>query len=233
MLVPVLALAVPITDTLVAIGRRALAGRPMFSGDKEHIHHRLLRLGFSHRKAVLFLSGTSCLLCLIALALSFAQGAVVAWVLFALSAVAFFALRRIGFLRLESNLVRLRHRNQDLRAAVGAIAHKLRTATSVAEILESTQTFGPAVSAFSLRLEVAPPDGVAKPRPRYATDWFSPSERNGNPALQARFELPEELGILEVEWVDGRSEIDRDHELAAEALCKNVAHAVQRISRPR
>jgi UDP-GlcNAc:undecaprenyl-phosphate GlcNAc-1-phosphate transferase len=231
MLVPVLALALPITDTLIAMGRRALAGRPMFSGDKEHIHHKLLRVGFSHRNAVLLLSGTSFLLCVIALALSFAQGAVVACVLLVLSAVAFLALRRIGLLRIESGLLQLRHRNRDLRAAVGAIAHKLGTATTVAAILESAETFGPAVSAFSVRLEVAPPAGIAAAA--FATHWLSSAERNGHPALWARFEMPEERGTLEVEWADGRGEIDRDHELAAEALCKNVAHAMQRLSSPR
>src|SRR5690606_5998495 len=42
LLVPVLALGLPIMDTLLAIGRRALQGRGMFSADKEHIHHRMM-----------------------------------------------------------------------------------------------------------------------------------------------------------------------------------------------
>src|SRR5205085_5363855 len=45
LIVPIVALAFPIADTLLAMGRRAVTGRPMFSGDKEHIHHRILRLG--------------------------------------------------------------------------------------------------------------------------------------------------------------------------------------------
>src|SRR5207249_417867 len=35
-LVPMVALALPIADTLLAMGRRALAGRSMFNGDREH-----------------------------------------------------------------------------------------------------------------------------------------------------------------------------------------------------
>src|SRR4029077_17486164 len=42
MLVPVFALGLPIMDTLLAMVRRTLLGRPMFSADKEHIHHRLM-----------------------------------------------------------------------------------------------------------------------------------------------------------------------------------------------
>lgn len=231
-LVPLLALALPITDTLLAMGRRALAGQPMFSGDKEHIHHRLLRLGFSHRKAVLLLSGTSFFLCVTALALTFAQSTVVAWVLLVLSVVAFFALRRIGFLRLGANLLRLRQRNRELQAALDTIAQDLRGATSVAQILESAHVFGSAVSALSVRLELAPPDGIA--RSGFATHWMcSCAQVNGSLPLRSRFALREELGMLEVEWAKERGEIDRDHERAAEELCKNVAQAVRRMSSPR
>ena len=45
-LVPIVALGLPIADTLLAMLRRALAGRPMFSADREHIHHRLLQKGY-------------------------------------------------------------------------------------------------------------------------------------------------------------------------------------------
>ena len=41
-LIPGIALGLPIMDTLLAMARRALRGRPVFQADKEHIHHRLL-----------------------------------------------------------------------------------------------------------------------------------------------------------------------------------------------
>ena len=41
-LIPAIALGLPIMDTLLAIGRRAVRGRPLFQADKEHIHHRLI-----------------------------------------------------------------------------------------------------------------------------------------------------------------------------------------------
>src|SRR5438874_419385 len=71
LLVPVVALAVPIVDTALAMGRRALTGRPMFSGDRDHIHHRLLGLGLSQRQVVLVLYGASIVLGGVALALAF------------------------------------------------------------------------------------------------------------------------------------------------------------------
>lgn len=60
-LVPVLALGLPITDMCVAMVRRFLARRSIFSADRGHIHHRLLDLGLTHRRAVLALYGTSVL----------------------------------------------------------------------------------------------------------------------------------------------------------------------------
>ncbi len=55
MSVPVMALAVPLADTALALVRRALRGQPIFSADADHIHHRLLRRGLSPRRAVLVL----------------------------------------------------------------------------------------------------------------------------------------------------------------------------------
>lgn len=59
MLVPIIILGVPIFDTTFAIFRRLLSGRSIMSADKNHLHHRLLKRGFSQRKTVLILYGIS------------------------------------------------------------------------------------------------------------------------------------------------------------------------------
>ena len=51
--VPILILAVPILDTLFAIIRRKIKGKPIFEADKEHLHHQFLKKNFSQRKTVL------------------------------------------------------------------------------------------------------------------------------------------------------------------------------------
>lgn len=53
LIVPLLALAVPITDTLLAIVRRKSSGVPIFSPDKNHLHHRLLAKGLNQKQVVL------------------------------------------------------------------------------------------------------------------------------------------------------------------------------------
>lgn len=53
--VPMIILAIPIFDTIFAILRRIINGRPIYEGDKKHIHHRLLDLGFSPFQAVIII----------------------------------------------------------------------------------------------------------------------------------------------------------------------------------
>lgn len=55
--VPLAILAIPILDTLFAIIRRSLKGKPIFSADKEHLHHQLLGMNFSKRTTVLIIYG--------------------------------------------------------------------------------------------------------------------------------------------------------------------------------
>jgi UDP-GlcNAc:undecaprenyl-phosphate GlcNAc-1-phosphate transferase len=51
--IPILLLAVPILDTLSVMVQRIGEGRSPFSPDKNHIHHKLLALGFDHHEAVM------------------------------------------------------------------------------------------------------------------------------------------------------------------------------------
>jgi UDP-GlcNAc:undecaprenyl-phosphate GlcNAc-1-phosphate transferase len=51
--IPILLLALPILDTLSVVVQRISEGRSPFSADKNHIHHKLLALGFDHHEAVM------------------------------------------------------------------------------------------------------------------------------------------------------------------------------------
>lgn len=50
---PLLLLGVPIIDTLAVMTARVLAGKSPFKADRNHIHHRLLGIGFDHHEAVI------------------------------------------------------------------------------------------------------------------------------------------------------------------------------------
>ncbi len=71
--IPLLVLAIPFVDVAFAIVRRLRRGRPVTRPDKEHIHHRLLEIGHTHRQAVLLMYLWSALLASAALAIAFIQ----------------------------------------------------------------------------------------------------------------------------------------------------------------
>ena len=53
LILPIAVLMVPFLDMLLAVVRRTRAGRSPFAPDKQHLHHQLLEIGHSHRRAVL------------------------------------------------------------------------------------------------------------------------------------------------------------------------------------
>lgn len=70
LIVPILALGLPIADTALSIIRRLRAGRSIGQADKGHIHHRLLALGLGQRKAVLLMWAVTAWLAVSAVLLS-------------------------------------------------------------------------------------------------------------------------------------------------------------------
>jgi len=90
LIVPLMALAIPIIDTGWAIARRLRKGMPISHADKEHIHHRLLNMGHSQRQAVLLLYFWTALLCGTSLAVKFMNNNKVLYIMLALAIGGFF-----------------------------------------------------------------------------------------------------------------------------------------------
>ncbi len=74
LLLPLLVLLVPFLDLLLAVVRRTRAGHSPFSPDKRHLHHRLLEIGHSHRRAVLLMYAVAGLVAFGAVVLSLFAG---------------------------------------------------------------------------------------------------------------------------------------------------------------
>ena len=71
LLTPIVALGVPIMDTLFSMVRRFIERQPLFAPDRGHIHHRLLAMGLNHKRSVLVLYGFAVFLVIIASLLHF------------------------------------------------------------------------------------------------------------------------------------------------------------------
>jgi len=59
LVIPILIIGLPIFDTLFAIVRRFSNNKPIFGADKDHLHHRLMALGLSHKNSVLVMYGVA------------------------------------------------------------------------------------------------------------------------------------------------------------------------------
>lgn len=94
---PVVAFALPIAEAFVSVLRRFLSGRPIFSADREHFHHRLLKLGFTHRQVVVLLFGASGVCSLMSVVLLFPRLNVLLLVSIALGLLIFVGVGKLGY----------------------------------------------------------------------------------------------------------------------------------------
>ena len=95
MTAPLIAMAIPLLDTALAISRRFLRGQAIFSADRGHIHHRLLARGFTSRRIAYILYASAGLLAGLSLLMSnvyFGGGVIVAF-----CALIWLAVRYLGY----------------------------------------------------------------------------------------------------------------------------------------
>ena len=104
LLVTIVALGLPILDTVLALVRRAMRGFPLFHADDEHIHHRLEDLGFSKRRILLAIYGICVVLSLMGLSIFWSQGRTIPIAIGAVFLLAIFAVRYLQYVRKFSEI---------------------------------------------------------------------------------------------------------------------------------
>lgn len=112
--IPVVSFGLPILETTISILRRLISGRPIFTGDREHIHHKLLQLGLSHRQVVITLYGVSAIFALLSLFLLWPTGKTLALVLTVLGSGIWIGVQRLGYVEF-GELRRLAQRTMEQR----------------------------------------------------------------------------------------------------------------------
>jgi UDP-GlcNAc:undecaprenyl-phosphate GlcNAc-1-phosphate transferase len=107
MLVPMLAVGVPIADTAFAIVRRWRSGQPIYLPDRGHLHHRLLDRGLTQRQTVVLLYLISALLGMGGLAVAGVNRAAALATLVVVAAALLVGARRMGLLARSAAVVML------------------------------------------------------------------------------------------------------------------------------
>ncbi len=97
MLIPLLALGIPLFDTFLSPLRRFVRGKRMFLPDNGHIHHRLLNKGLTTKKAVLFIYLLTFCLCISALVMVNMRDEQAGLFLVVLGAGAIIFVRKLGY----------------------------------------------------------------------------------------------------------------------------------------
>jgi UDP-N-acetylmuramyl pentapeptide phosphotransferase/UDP-N-acetylglucosamine-1-phosphate transferase len=97
LVVPVTVLAVPIVDTSIAFFRRIRKGMHPLKPDKEHIHHRLMDLGLTHRQTVVLTYAAAAFLGLVALLVARLDAMYGSVLLILLGVGAYAGIRRLGY----------------------------------------------------------------------------------------------------------------------------------------
>ncbi len=105
---PVLALGVPIFDTLFSMLRRILERRSIFAPDRRHIHHRLLDMGLHQRHAVIVIYVITALAAGLGMFMMITKGTSTVVVFLAVLLLLALIFRFVGSVRLRESVLGLK-----------------------------------------------------------------------------------------------------------------------------
>lgn len=110
-LVPIIAMGLPILDTTLAFLRRLLRHQSIFMADKQHIHHILLSLGFNQRKTVLILYSISIMFTILAMIMIFNSDINTFLVLLVFVIIVFVIITKLGYVEMIYGKFRVKKEN--------------------------------------------------------------------------------------------------------------------------
>jgi UDP-GlcNAc:undecaprenyl-phosphate/decaprenyl-phosphate GlcNAc-1-phosphate transferase len=161
--IPVVSFGLPILETSLSILRRLISGRPVFTADREHIHHKLLQHGMTHRQVVIILYGVSAVFALLSLFLLWPTGSSLGLVLAVLGIGIWVGVQHLGYLEF-GEIARVAQRTLDQpqifvnNLAIRRAVEELKVARDYEQVRRiliaafSNNDF----DSFELRLEIFP-----------------------------------------------------------------------------
>ncbi len=131
--IPLLAFGVPMVDTGFTVVRRFISGRPLFEGDREHIHHMLLARGWSQRRVAFVLYGACAIFGLMAMLFVGEHGRMTGLVLFVIGAAVILAVGRLKYHEIDEIKASVRRNVKDRRLRAANNLHVRRAARAMSE----------------------------------------------------------------------------------------------------
>lgn len=218
LLVPMVALGLPIFDTLFSIVRRTLERRPLFSADRGHVHHRLLDMGLTHRRAVMLLYGVSILLTISAIGIALGRRWEIGVALLVASVVLTGLIRFVGYfeyVRLRKLTRSYDHQTLALKALVPRTAVELSALDSVDAVWPRLVAFAEAGSLQALELKTP-----SEPESRR---WSAgSSDARAENMVRARFPLRSADSFLEFSWASEASAVSPSCDMLLQLIADSV-----------
>jgi hypothetical protein len=245
--IPMVSFGLPILETSLSVLRRLISGRPVFTADREHIHHKLLQRGMSHRQVVIVLYGVSAIFALLSLFLLWPTGSTLGLVLAVLGTGIWMGVQHLGYLEF-GELRRVAQRTVAQRQVfVNNLA--IRRAAAELEIAPNLQDIYRILGAafeendfdgFELRPETYPSNGelpVAQATAFPAMRWRKPGS-HATPGSKSAWSLHLDLvstgnhhcGSLTVFRRYAQPDLQTDINLLTSILATSLADALHRIT---
>jgi hypothetical protein len=259
--IPIVSFGLPILETVLSIIRRLISGRPVFTADREHIHHKLLQHGMTHRQVVIVLYAVSACFAMLSLFLLWPTGSSLGLVLAVLGIGIWIGVQHLGYLEF-GELARVAHRtlNQPQifvnNLAIRRATEELKVARDYDQVRRILlAAFGSNdFDGFSLNVALFPGDNVtaealdtpAAPRSNHSLHWNKPGRASLNDfsawtiALDLLTSANRRRGILTVYRLYSTRDLQLDVNLLtgafptalADALDRTVAHSAEVITLP-
>jgi UDP-GlcNAc:undecaprenyl-phosphate GlcNAc-1-phosphate transferase len=237
LVVPILALGVPIFDTLFSMVRRVLERRSIFSPDRGHLHHRLLDMGLTHRRAVLILYGVSLVFTIAAVAVAMGRSWQVGLALFVACVVLVGIVRFAGYFEYfrTLNLQRARIRSADverIRAAMLDYIGEVRDASDESEVFIALDRFVKASAIVQVGLEpiaASPTERVVVSTPPDAPE---DSQRRRGHLVSACFPIGRDVAArakLHFEWESDEGTVSPQAEVLLQFVVDVLARELERV----
>lgn len=180
--IPIVSFGLPILETVLSVIRRLISGRPVFTADAEHIHHKLLQHGLTHRQVVILLYGVSAVFALLSLFLLWPTGSSLGLVLCVLGIGIWIGVQHLGYLEF-GELARVAHRTLDQpqifvnNLAIRRAIEELKVARDYEQVRRILlAAFGSNdFDAFELQLDAIPGESVS-----FGSDSASPRSRKSS-----------------------------------------------------
>jgi UDP-GlcNAc:undecaprenyl-phosphate GlcNAc-1-phosphate transferase len=214
-LIPITALGLPLFDTALAVVRRAAGGRPIFQADREHIHHRLLQMGLSHRQAVLTLYMLSILLGTMAVALSYANSMQSLGILGGLGGVCYLVLAQLGYVGRAPELGDL---------AQAPASRLLLRSDDPRDIWQAVRLVAEQVGADAVALKLERQRGAETSTRTYSSGFHASGE-----AVRLVFRIPpegREMATVELGWRQLGYRLEPEQHQLISDLCDEIEQAL-------